>query len=290
MKKLMPLFLILLILAGALYFQEEILDRFVGPSSDSNTQQAPPGLPSLDLGQATSSSPSATETQVALDDESTDQSPAPPGLPSLDVAPDQPTTIEDAQEDTLDLDDLFIEDTTQDREDQSSDGDSAMTAPPGLPALSFGTAPEQPSSQEAPTPDELLPVPNLEIQEFKNSFIKFKYPPNITVQNVSLSSVDLNSIESKLLNISYFNNENASSVQDFVKDSSSVTNFFAESEVVELSADGVDQVFLATDLISQTKFYLIAKDNLFVLIEIDIEREYEFVEQLLIPSIESQII
>ena len=79
-------------------------------------------------------------------------------------------------------------------------------------------------------------------------------------------------------------------MQDFVKDSSSVTNFFAESEVVELSADGVDQVFLATDLISQTKFYLIAKDNLFVLIEIDIEREYEFVEQLLIPSIESQII
>ena len=165
-----------------------------------------------------------------------------------------------------------------------------MTAPPGLPALSFGTAPEEPSSQEAAISDELLLVPNLELQEFKNSFIKFNYPPNITVQNVSLSSVDLNSIESKLFNISYFHNENASSVQEFVKDSSSVTNFFADSQVLELEVEGVDQVFLATDLISQTKFYLIAKDNLFVLIEIDIEREYEFIEQLLIPSIESQII
>lgn len=314
MKKLIPLFLILLIMAGALYFQDEILDRFMGPSSSSDS--APPGLPSLNIGATSTDSNDSLieleENDVEPEEPTTDS--APPGLPSLNLGPPsvEPEPIlepdlsidnvlpeQDEDSDELGVDDLFFGDEQSDEDETQDEPASASiptAAPPGLPALSFGTAPQEPTSDEAPSLDGSdqslvqIPVPEISNQEFKNSFIKFAYPQNISIQNVSLSSIDLNSIETKMMNISYFNNENSVSVREFVKDSSSVTDFFAEDEPVELQIEGVDEVFVANDLISQTKFYLVSKDNLFVLIEMDIESNYKFLEDILIPSIESQII
>jgi len=304
MNKLIPLFIILLIMASALYFQEQILDRFMGPGSSTTQNSAPPGLPSLNIGN-TSETPELPITREVDNQAATNT--APPGLPSLSVpvaTEAEAPAVEDDEFDG-DLDSVTPNPAEQidQRDDLSLDSLGAfddqepanepVAAPPGLPALSFGPAPVSPASDEiAPVnkSENKLKVPEIILQEFKNSFVKFKYPQNITIQNVSLSSIDLNSIESKLVNVSYFNNENDLNIPDFVADSSSITNFFEESTPVELSLENVEEVYLATDLVLQLKYYIVKESNLIVVIEMDASNEFEFVEQIIIPSIESQII
>lgn len=309
MNKLIPLFIILLIMASALYFQEQILDRFMGPGSSTTQNSAPPGLPSLNIGN-TSEAPELPITREV--DNQAAKNAAPPGLPSLSVPVATEPEVENPESPAVeDLEfDGDLDSVTPDRDkqigqrdnlsldslgqfDDKESSDEPLAAPPGLPALSFGPAPVAPASNELETntkSENKLKVPEIILQEFKNSFVKFKYPQNITIQNVSLSSIDLNSIESKLVNVSYFNNEKNLNIPDFVADSSNITNFFEESTPVELSLENVEEVFLATDLVLQLKYYIVKESNLIVVIEMDASNEFEFVEQIIIPSIESQII
>lgn len=289
MKKLIPLLIVLAFISGGLYYQNELIDLFMGPSqtdsSSDSKQSAPPSLPAFDFGP-----PAETPTEEVLE--------SPPETANIVDVQEQPILDEDSNaiesQDELDLSSLDDLDVESSESSDTTEENSDIVAPPSMPAFNFGppaeTSPIDPVSDEVAVEVTKIKTPDLSPQEFKNSFLKFNYPINITAQNVSLSSLDLNSIEDKLLNLSFFNNPNRLSIQDFVADSSNVTDFFANLVPERLEIDSVDEAFVVLDVALATKFYVIKSENIIVLIEMDIDRNFEFIEQIIIPSIESQIL
>ncbi len=286
MKKLLIPLVLLAVITAAVYYQDRLINMFMGnPSSQSQATSAktagPPGMPQIDL---SSIGESEVEPLAEPSSEQTDE---------LETAPDQDfdfPTAEDASE-------------TPVEEAESS------SAPPSFPELNFDSigetpsnAPQQITSEElaaAPGkamdfPEEIavqIPVPdNLADLSFKNSFLSFKYPVNLIVQNTSLSALDFSDVEKKLFNLSFFNNPEQLSAADFVAQSTSVQNYFEGLTPEKLDIENVSEVFVVNDVSTKLKVYLIQQDNLFVVIEMEIDKQYEFVEQILIPSIQSQII
>jgi hypothetical protein len=289
MKKLIPLLIVLAFISGGLYYQNELIDIFLSSSnnksSDSSKNAAPPSLPAINFGSPEQASTETNET--SMEDSLVEND-------SLDSVNEDVDLNQDSNENEMDLDVLDnIQENTTPNELESTD----TVDPPSLPAFNFGppasTSPVDVASSELPVNTDFnvkIKTPDLTPQEFKNSFLKFSYPINTTAQSVSLSSVDLNSIEDKLLNLSFFNNQERLSVQDFVADSSNVTDFFKNLTPEKLEIPSVDEAYVVIDVALATKFYIVKSDNIIVLIEMAIDRNYEFIEQIVIPSIESQIL
>jgi len=288
MKKLIPLLIVLAFISGGLYYQDELIDLFIGQNNNqtSSNSSGPPSLPAINFGNTEESQPKVTEDEIETE----------PSVETEQTIDEPVETDEDLDLSALDdLDNLSEEQS--DSNDLSTDNDELQTSgPPSMPAFNFGPpaeiAPIEVVSEEieAEVENQKIKTPDIQPQEFKNSFLKFSYPINVTVQSVSLSSLDLNSIENKLLNLSYFNNPDRLSVQEFVADSSNVTDFFKTLAPEKLEMENVDEAFVIIDVALSTKFYVIKSDNIIVLIELDIDRNYEFIEQIIIPSIESQIL
>lgn len=303
MKKLIPLLIVLAFISGGVYYQEQLIDMFLGSGNSSNqgpgASSGPPSMPAFDFGPSdqTQADDQSTDTKSLTEDTTSETQDS--DLNSLDF-----DTTELDSLDVSELDDLDLGGEDQLEQEESSEQEQTSPAitsgPPSMPAFNFGPpvepAPLEVASQEAMPMEvvalnsEKIKTPDLSPQEFKNSFLKFDYPVNITAQSVSLSSMDLNSIEDKLLNLSFFNNQDRLSVKEFVAESSNVTDFFENLQPESLEIENVDEVFVVADVALATKFYLIKADNIFVLIEMDIDKNYEFIEQIIIPSIESQIL
>lgn len=303
MKKLIPLLIVLAFISGVVYYQEQLIDMFLGSGNSSNqgpgASSGPPSMPAFDFGPSdqTQADDQSTDTKSLTEDTTSETQDS--DLNSLDF-----DTTELDSLDVSELDDLDLGGEDQLEQEESSEQEQTSPAitsgPPSMPAFNFGPpvepAPLEVASQEAMPMEvvalnsEKIKTPDLSPQEFKNSFLKFDYPVNITAQSVSLSSMDLNSIEDKLLNLSFFNNQDRLSVKEFVAESSNVTDFFENLQPESLEIENVDEVFVVADVALATKFYLIKADNIFVLIEMDIDKNYEFIEQIIIPSIESQIL
>ena len=289
MKKLIPLLIVLAFISGGLYYQNELIDIFLGSSNnepaDSSNNTAPPSLPAINFGAPEQAPAETNETSVEdslVEDE------------NLDSANEDVDLNQESNENGIDLDVL---DDTQENPVPNVLESTEPVAPPSMPAFNFGppvdTSPVDVASADIPVNtavDVKIKTPDLTPQEFKNSFLKFSYPINITAQSVSLSSVDLNSIEDKLLNLSFFNNQDKLSVKEFVADSSNVTDFFKNLTPEKLEIPSVDEAYVVIDVALATKFYIVKSDNIIVLIEMAIDRNYEFIEQIIIPSIESQIL
>lgn len=303
MKKLIPLLIVLAFISGGVYYQEQLIDMFMGSNNASNQGPAassgPPSMPAFDFGPGdqTQTDDQSTDTTSLTEDTTSESQET--DLNSLDFDTTELDSLDVSELDDLDsLDNNQLEQEDNLEPEQTSPATSS--GPPSMPAFNFGPpvepAPLEVTSQEA-MPMEVVAMnpgkiktPDLSPQEFKNSFLKFDYPINITAQSVSLSSVDLNSIEDKLLNLSFYNNQDRLSVKEFVAESSNVTDFFENLQPESLEIENVDEAFVVVDVALATKFYLIKADNIFVLIEMDIDKNYEFIEQIIIPSIESQIL
>ena len=286
MKKLLIPLILLALVTAAVYYQDRIINMFMGtPSSQSQVTPGktagPPGMPQIDL---SSIGEPATEALTESGLEQTDE---------LETAPDKD----------------FDFPVAQDASEPATEEEESSSAPPSFPELNFDSIGETPST--APTqsttsdiaaapgkamdfPEEIavqIPVPdNLADLSFKNSFLSFKYPVNLIVQNTSLSALDFSDVEKKLFNLSFFNNPEQLAVADFVAQSTSVQNYFEGLTPEKLDIENVSEVFVVNDVSTKLKVYLIQQDNLFVVIEMEIDKQYEFVEQILIPTIQSQII
>ena len=289
MKKLIPLLIVLAFISGGLYYQNELIDIFLGSSnnksSDSSKNAAPPSLPAINFG---------APAQEPLETNETSEEDALVEDLNQDSATEDKDLNQESNGNEIDLDVL---DDLQENTAPNALESTEPVDPPSMPAFNFGppvdTAPEDITSAELSVNSDVgvkIKTPDLTPQEFKNSFLKFSYPINITAQSVSLSSLDLNSIEDKLLNLSFFNNPERLSVKEFVTDSSNVTNFFKNLTPEKLEIANVDEAYVVIDVALATKFYIVKSDNIIVLIEMAIDRNYEFIEQIIIPSIESQIL
>ena len=289
MKKLIPLLIVLAFISGGLYYQNELIDIFLGSSnnksSDSSKNAAPPSLPAINFG---------APAQEPLETNETSEEDALVEDLNQDSATEDKDLNQESNGNEIDLDVL---DDLQENTAPNALESTEPVDPPSMPAFNFGppvdSAPEDITSAELSVNSDVgvkIKTPDLTPQEFKNSFLKFSYPINITAQSVSLSSLDLNSIEDKLLNLSFFNNPERLSVKEFVKDSSNVTDFFKNLTPEKLEIANVDEAYVVIDVALATKFYIVKSDNIIVLIEMAIDRNYEFIEQIIIPSIESQIL
>ena len=312
MKKLIPLLIVLSFVAGGLYYQEMLIDWFLGESNTTNqtqsnsVNQGPPSMPAFNFGppvedQVDVDLNSANEEDLAVNDNDLEPNQEGSEIDFSQLANDLESKSNESQEKTFESD-------VDSAESQAELGntDSSLSGPPSLPAFNFAppveeAMPFEPVSEEVSeeinfletnpeSPQRLVKTPDISNQKFSNSFIKFDYPINISVLNVSLSSVDLNSIDDKLMNISFFNNADRKNVKEFVAESTSVTDFFTELNPEKIDIPGVDETYFVVDVALGTKFCLVATDNIFVMIELDLDNNFEFIEQIIIPSIKSQIL